>query len=31
MEENIDLKEMGWDGMGRINVIQDTDKWQEFF
>jgi hypothetical protein len=33
MEENIelDLKEMGWDGVGRINVTQDTDKWHEFF
>jgi hypothetical protein len=32
MEENIelDLKEMGWEGVGRINVTQDTDKWQEF-
>jgi hypothetical protein len=33
MEENIkiDLKLMGWDGVGRIIVTQDTDKRQEFF
>jgi len=24
----LDLKETGWEGMNRINVAQDSDKWQ---
>jgi hypothetical protein len=24
---NIDLKEMGWEGMDWINLVQDMDKW----
>jgi len=25
---NIDLKEMGWEGMEWINPVQDMDKWR---
>jgi len=25
---NIDLKEMGWEGMDWINLVQDMDKWR---
>jgi hypothetical protein len=24
----IDLREMGWDGMGRIDVAQDREQWR---
>jgi len=27
-EYNIDLKEIGWDGMHWIRLAQDMDKWQ---
>jgi hypothetical protein len=25
---NIDLREIGWDGMGWINLAQDRDQWR---
>jgi hypothetical protein len=26
----IDLREIGWDGMDRIDLAQDRDKWRAF-